>query len=84
MTDLRMACRQLLKSPGYSAIAVATLGLGIGLVTTQFSLVDGVLLRPMPFPEAARLQHVGRPLEHLIEVNPKMANAQRRSLASRP
>lgn len=60
MNDLRLTLRQLLKHPGHSALAIGALGLGIGLVTTQFSLVDAVLLRPMPFPEAHRLLHFAR------------------------
>jgi hypothetical protein len=60
MNDIRLACRQLWKRPGYSALAIGALGLAIGLVTTQFSLVEAVLLRPMPFPESHRLLHIGR------------------------
>ena len=56
--DIRVALRSLRRSPGFTLAAVTTLALGIGANTAIFSVIDGVLLRPTPFPHIDRLAMV--------------------------
>jgi len=67
MHDLRFAFRMLLKHKGFTAVAIIALALGVGANTAIFSLVNGVLLRPLPFPQAERIVYFeGRNPSHGI------------------
>ena len=58
LRDLRHAVRSLRQSPGFTIVAVLTLAVGIGANTAIFSFLDGLLLRPLPYPDADRIVRV--------------------------
>ena len=58
LRDVRFAIRNLAKRRGFTSIAVITLALGIGACTAIFSVVDGVLLRSLPYPQAERIVQI--------------------------
>ena len=59
LRDVRVAVRSLVNNPSFSIIAVLTLGVGIGSTTSIFSVVNAVVLQPLPYPQADELVHVG-------------------------
>jgi putative ABC transport system permease protein len=60
LQDLRYAARALVRQPGFSLVAIVTLAFGIGLNAAMFSLVNGLLLRPLPFPDASSIARLYR------------------------
>jgi putative ABC transport system permease protein len=69
--DLGIACRSLIKRPILSLGVVLTIGLGIGATTTVFGVVDGVVLRPLPYANASRLAQIGTILPTDRTVDPR-------------
>ena len=58
LRDMRHAVRQLIRVPGFSVVGILTIAVGIGATTAMFSVVNGVLLRPLPYPHSDRLVRV--------------------------
>jgi len=75
LQDLRFAVRGLAKSPAFTAVVILTLGLGIGATTTIFSVVNGVLLQPLPYHDPDRIVQVA-------ETDPEMEMERNSSIAS--
>src|SRR5438132_9222542 len=82
MNDLKFAFRQLLKNPGFTAVAVLTLALGIGLNSGIFTILNAVALRPLPVQGSERLVSVfqdlsgnqGRPIHRNVYGDPNRAS----------
>src|SRR5215510_1069847 len=60
LADVRHSLRILIKNPGFTVVAVLALALGIGANTAIFSVIDRVMLAPLPFPESERIMHLAR------------------------
>jgi predicted permease len=73
--DLKYAWRQLRKTPGFTLTAVLTLAIGIGGVTAVFSVVDAVLLRPLPYRDSAKLFALHERVEHLMDGDANLSAA---------
>jgi putative ABC transport system permease protein len=72
--DLRFAIRMLVKNPGFAVVAILTLALGIGADTAIFSVINSVLLRPLPYSQADRLVYLGETSQQIPEMSIAMAN----------
>lgn len=71
-SDLRFAWRTLLRNPGFTAVALLTLALGIGANTAIFSVFSGILLRPLPYPEAQRLVAIQEVVPSMARFGPAL------------
>ena len=83
MNDLKFAFRQLLKNPGFTAVAVLTLALGIGANTAIFSVVNAVLIQPLPYKDSSRLVFVWRDMTSAGKPRSAMAGPELTDLQER-
>src|SRR5215469_14735328 len=69
ISHLRHTIRRLLRSPGFTITSILILGLGIGANTAIFSLINGVLLKPLPYPQGNRLVMIYQPTQDVPRMN---------------
>ncbi len=74
LNDLRYAIRTLTQKPAFTVVAILTLALGIGANTAIFGVINAVLLRPLPYPQADRLVLLGEYSEQVPDMSIAMAN----------
>src|SRR3984957_7528401 len=72
LSDVRYAIRMLGRNPGFAAIVILILAVGIGANTAMFSIVDGVLLRPLPFSDPDRLYAVQENVPKVTSMPPAL------------
>ncbi|WP_263352765.1 ABC transporter permease [Acidicapsa acidisoli] len=82
MQDIRYALRQLRKSPGFTFTAITVLALGLGANIAVFTLIDGILLRPLPYAQPGRIVAIQGPVNQGFEMELSYANLQQLSDAA--
>ncbi len=82
LADLRYAARSLRSAPWYSATAISVIALGMALATTVFAVVDGVLFKPLPYPDADQLVAIEPGFNHLPAPAPPSASSVKRVMGA--